>query len=353
MRVLVLGAGGPAGSNFCKSLRISNNQYYIVGTDCNPYHVHFMEQFVDKGFLIHKATQDMYYNDIRSIVEDEEIDVIYAQSDTEVKYLSLIVKRLAQETGVKYCLPSAKTIMKCQNKQTSGKIWEQNPPYLFSDPVKINEVKKSFDLIESDQIWIRASHGAGGKASFCAKDIESAYHWIRFWQVSHPNVSMIAQRYIKGKNIAWQSVWYNGELITSQARERLEYIYPHLNPSGITGTPVVAKTIHDPEVNIACVEAVKKISPRPHGVFCVDLIKDKKNKCYITEINCGRFFTTSYFFAYAGMKHNVVYANMPDLLMQLAKYDFLHYIEKYNFKELRGIKQINILPYYQPQNYLP
>ena len=58
------------------------------------------------------------------------------------------------------------------------------------------------------------------------------------------------QQYLPKRNIAWDSFWYDGELIASFTRERLEYPLKHISPSGITGTPSVSRIIIDYEVNV-------------------------------------------------------------------------------------------------------
>jgi hypothetical protein len=53
-----------------------------------------------------------------------------------------------------------------------------------------------------------------------------------------------------------------------------------------------------------------------------------------TEINPGRYFTTSYFFSYAGKELKIWYANMPYVELKLALGEQLP----------NDIKQYNILP---------
>ena len=83
------------------------------------------------------------------------------------------------------------------------------------------------------------------------------------------------------------------------ARERLEYIYAYLAPSGITGTPAVQKTVHYDAVNKTGTEAVLSIDPKFNGIASVDLKENAAGEPCVTEINPGRMFTTSYFFSYA------------------------------------------------------
>jgi carbamoyl-phosphate synthase large subunit len=73
----------------------------------------------------------------------------------------------------------------------------------------------------------------------------------------------------------------------------------------------VARTVRRADVNQAAEAAVRAVSARPHGVYCVDLKTDGRGRPLVTEINIGRFFTTSNFFAHAGL-------NMPAMYVRLA-----------------------------------
>ena len=121
----------------------------------------------------------------------------------------------------------------------------------------------------------------------------------------------MASEMLPGREFAYQSVWQDGTLVAGQCRERVEYLYGHLTPSGQTSTPAVARTVRAPEVDDVALAAIRALDARPHGVFCVDLKQDASGQPKATEINAGRFFTTSNFFAAAGL-------NMPDLLVRSA-----------------------------------
>jgi carbamoyl-phosphate synthase large subunit len=150
-------------------------------------------------------------------------------------------------------------------------------------------------------------------------NIATAQAWWSYWE-SREEISMtfIVQEYLPGLNLAWQSLWKDGELIVSQARERLEYIYPFLAVSGVTGTPVVARTVNMPEdwKKIA-MDTVLSIDPDATGIFCVDLKGDRDSVPNPTEINCGRFFTTSAGFSSLGHKLGIPGANMPLIYTKL------------------------------------
>ena len=121
----------------------------------------------------------------------------------------------------------------------------------------------------------------------------------------------MVSEFLGGREFAYQSVWQDGELIAGQARERVEYLYGHLTPSGQTSTPSVARTVALPGVDDLACAAIKALDPRPRGVYCVDIKESASGQPKVTEINAGRFFTTSNFFAHAGL-------NMPDMLVRCA-----------------------------------
>ena len=104
---------------------------------------------------------------------------------------------------------------------------------------------------------------------------------------------------------------------------RLEYLYPYLAPSGITNTPTVAVTVNRDDVNRIATECVLAIDSDATGVFCVDLRENGDGIPCPTEINAGRFFTTSFFFTRAGI-------NMPYYYVKLAYSESIPKLPRYN-----------------------
>lgn len=321
-RILILGAGGPAGVNFMKSLLLKGD-VELYGTDMNKYHIHFGTPYTKRMFLIERKSVD----GINEIIEENEIDFVHAQPDAEVRWLSQNRDKIKAKTF----LPKKTTIELCQDKMASALIWWAND--LCEQPLTIDvranlskyEIKYALDKF-GGKLWLRATQGAGGTGSTPVENIETGYHWIKYWRSKDWEKNMswdqyqwewMAQKYLPGRNIAWHSLWKDGELIVSQARERLEYIYPYLAPSGVTGTPSVQRTINDEAVNWIAKSSVLAIDKKPDGIFCVDLKETEHGDPIPTEINAGRFFTTSFFFSNAGHYLNVDRANMPYMYLLL------------------------------------
>lgn len=314
MRVLVLGAGGPMGVNFARSINLANNDILLYGTDINRYNLELAMGHYAFCFLV-PEDEESKIDAIQNIIEDKRIDFIYAQAEPEVLFLSKNRKKFK----VKYFLPKHKIIETCQSKWETSiawyDVWPQTKSYiLINDNAlidKIRIVRREF----GNKFWLRAASGGGGRASLLAKNIWHAYYWCEFWK-QHANISLIAQKYLPGRNFAWQSIWKNGKLIVSQGRERLQYIYPHLTISGITGTPSVARTVNIDKLNENAIKAVKLIDKKPHGIYSVDLTGDGDD-IVPTEINAGRFFTTSFFLAKAGEVVGESRGNIPLMYLRL------------------------------------
>jgi len=338
-RILVTGAGGPAGINFVTSLHIAPERMFLVGTEANQYFMHLAT--TDKKYMVPRATEPAYIDKLNEITKKEKIEFFHAQPDTEVE----VISENREKIKTNFFLPSKKAVRACQDKLEAARLWKKKdiPVARFIELRTEKDVDRAFEELGSP-IWIRATHGAGGIGSTPANNRETATSWISYWKARGIAWKFIAQEHLPGKNMAFHSIWKNGELVTSMARERLEYIYPHLAPSGITGTPAVQKTVHDATINKTGTEAVLAIDPEFNGIACVDLKANSEGIQCVTEINAGRMFTTSFFFSYASkILRKDYYANIPYLYVKLAYNEKLPKIPKYNVlpKDVYWIRHID------------
>ena len=86
MRILVTGAGGIAGVNFVRSLRNSDTEFFIVGTDFNKYHLEFPQ--VDKRIRTPRHSDPGFIDLIKKIVSDNDIDFVHPQPASEAKIIA-------------------------------------------------------------------------------------------------------------------------------------------------------------------------------------------------------------------------------------------------------------------------
>lgn len=338
-KIMVTGVGGPASVNVIKSLRLAE-EMLIVGTEINKYRIHLSQ--ADKNYIVPVATTTDYIDEMNEIIEENEVGMVLPQPDTEVWVLGENRSRLKAKTF----LPNQETIRVCQDKFLSYKKWKEN-----GIPVPhTEEIHRIEDIIDftkkfSSPYWIRATKGAGGRGSTMAWDLSTATAWINYWRCRGEDWQFIIQEYLPGRNIAFHSLWKEGQLITSMARERLEYLYSYLAPSGVTGTPTIQRTIHDDKVNKIATRAILAVDEKYTGLACCDIKEDKNGVPNPTEINPGRMFTTSLFFSYASHKlYNDFRANFPYLCVLLGYSEKLPELPKYNSlpEELYWIRHIDM-----------
>lgn len=304
-RILVTGAGGSPGLNFIQSIRSAPEPIQVFAVDCNPYHLQWVD--ADAKYLVPMCDHPEYIDILNEIIIKHDINFVHPQPDVEVRAISDNRDRIKARTY----LPSLNAINILQDKQLTGACWARagvrsNATYPASTPEEIEQAALKLGL----PFWMRSTTGAGARGSTLVENIDTAMHWLQYWRARGSNWNFIAEEYLPGKDYAWMSLWQNGKLITSQGRERLEYIYPHLAPSGRTGTPTVAKTVSDPLVNEMAIRCVKAVDSKATGIFSVDLREDKDGIPIPTEINAGRFFTTSHFFTRAGVNMPYIYVKM-------------------------------------------
>jgi predicted ATP-grasp superfamily ATP-dependent carboligase len=310
-RVLVTGAGGSAAANFVHSLRLAGEPFYVVGTDASRYHLELAD--VDARYLLPRVDDDEYLPSLNALVETEEIELVHAQPDPEVLFLA----RFRDDVSARTYLPSTEAIELCQDKLgLVERLREADLPvpecHGARSAESLRESTKA--ILEShERVWVRARRGAGARASLPVTTADQAVAWARWWIEVRGLVwdDFMVTEFLPGRELGWQGLWRDGELVTSQARERLEYVFGNLVPSGQTSSPSVARTVHRSDVNELAIATVRAVDAHATGVFGVDLKENAKGIPLVTEINAGRFFTTSNFLAAAGV-------NIPSLYVKLA-----------------------------------
>jgi hypothetical protein len=306
MRILLLGCGGNAGINFVKSIKKNCSNAYIYGLDTNKYNVHLSNCDKFEVLNFQNVLDKIAY--IKEIVKSNNIQFIHAQPDPEVTFL---LENQECFTGLVFPLLKRDHEL-CSDKEIFQSLISEklrlgyrsyNLTEVLRDPSLLDELKGS-----TGKIWFRAKTGAGSKAALPISDFEMLTAWSKYWKAKSNLINSDFQvcEYLPGREYAIQTFWINGELYHCQARERLVYFFGSLMPSGQSSTPAVAKVINEDEVYVLAKKAILAINENPHGIYCVDVKTDSNGMLIPTEINYGRFFTTSDFFSTIGV--NTPYA---------------------------------------------
>lgn len=324
--ILVLGVGGSAAANFVRSLKISGEDFHIIGTDSNKFYIKRSE--ADKNYFVPSCTESTYIKTLQDIVEKEKVDFIHIQNDNEIA----VISENREKFGKRLFLPNKETIRICQDKFESYLHWNNaivQPKKYFIQSV--DDLDRAFHLISGEK-WIREISGAGGRGSLKTNNLVEAFRWIdkrsgwgRF-EISE---------YLSDKTVTWSSIWKDGQLIVAQGRKRLYWELSANTPSGVTGSTGGAVTISDQKLDAIAEASIFAIDKNPNGIFSVDLTYDKNGIPNPTEINSARFFTTILFFAEAGL-------NMPTIFLKLFFDEQIEIKKKYNpiadgYAWIRGI----------------
>lgn len=312
-KVLILGAGGAAGVNVCRALDRQRREYSLIAADVNAHRVLLPD--ADVAIVTSRADAASHLKDVQTIVAEQNADVVYAQADSEVRFLV----EQADDIPAKMLLPSQGALRLAADKYGLAKHLESagvpvpaSLPYALADAMNPAALADLFHR-GIGKVWIRARRGAGSKAALPVTNWQQARHWVGYWceARSLKPVDFMACEYLPGEEFAWQGVYHNGELISSAGRKRLEYVFAEQMPSGQSSTPSLAESVHCDELNAVAEKAVGSLPGMANGVFGVDAKRNADGRICVTEINVGRFYTTSDFYAAAGV-------NLPHVAMQLA-----------------------------------
>lgn len=325
IRILVTGVGGAPGANFVASLRlIKKEKIFIIGTDTNKYHLELVAG-VDRKYLLPSCDDPDYLTKLNNIIKKEKVQFLHCQPEQEVWFAAKHRDHLKTKT----LLPSSDVLDITFHKLKLHQLLEKNN---IHTPKSIGLRSKS-DLGPAlkalkgplGKVWLRATVGAGSKASLPVSNVLQAEGWIDYWK-THRGLGykdFAVSEFLPGKEFAFQSIWYKGKLITSMARERVEYLFGHLFPSGQSSSPSIAKTVHREDINEVATKSIRVLDSKATGIFCVDLKENVLEQPCVTEINAGRFFTTSNNFSVAGL-------NMPYYYVLLGLGRKIPHLPQYN-----------------------
>jgi glutathione synthase/RimK-type ligase-like ATP-grasp enzyme len=294
------------------ALRLDHGQFWVAGADISPVRLHLSA--ADARMLIPRASSPEYIDRLREIVDRHRIDVVHVQPDPEV----LVVGAARDDLGgAQTFLPSQEALDVAADKAIFA-VAMARAAVPTAESVAFEAFSEIADAVGAllehhERVWVRARRGAGSRASLPVSSSSQAEAWVKWWMAEKGMVAsdFMASEMLPGREFAYQSVWQDGALVVGQTRERVEYLYGFLSPSGQSSTPAVARTVRSPEIDDLAQRAILALDERPHGIYCADMKTATDGVVKVTEINAGRFFTTSNFFAHAGV-------NMPAMAMRAA-----------------------------------
>jgi len=308
--IVITGAGGSGGISFVRALRLAEAQkslkLRLVCTDHNPHFLNFPQ--ADARFVSPRHDDRHFVPMLFKLVKKYRAKFLHPHPSSEARVVSE-KSDLFEDENVKTFLPRATSIMP-DKLEIYNALSKRNVPAPKTVQISsLSDIDSAFSEV-GEPLWIRAKSGAGGRLGLKVDTPEQAKRWVELNTLQNRAVigDFILQEYLPGRDLAFDSLWFKGQLITSYARERLQYVLKHISLSGITGTPAVARTLEDEKLNRVGVEAVKALDSEPHGFFSVDVKEDECGKPVVTEVD-GKWHTTAPLWGYAFAKA----LNRPEL----------------------------------------
>ncbi len=308
-RILVTGSGSPVGANVTRSLRMAGRRPFVLGTEASRYHIHL--SLADETVAVPPARDgDAFVAALLRIIAEHRIDMVLPTDPVEVRTVSV---HRTLFSGAHLMLPPHEAIAVADDRwRTYRLLRDAGLPVPITRRIERHaDLESLFAELTSRPIWVRGASAPGigiAATALPCREIGHASAWVahhRGWG------QFVASEYLPGRNLTWSGIFYGGELVVGQSRERLEHVLPHTSPSGITGATAVTRTVSRPDVHDASEAAVRALHGPPHGVYGVDLAEDAGGTARITAIRAGRFGTTVHFHSEAG-------CNLVEILTSLA-----------------------------------
>lgn len=306
IKIIVTSAGRGPGINFCRSLNmLKRKDIYIIGLESNKYSILNVE--ADECILSPEGKSDEFIPFLKKIIDKTGANFLYASKTNEELWK---ISKARDELKIKTFLPDDEEIEIFENKYLTYKLMKEKN-IKVPDTVLINsydDLKYAFAKFPNNKVWLREIIGSGGKNSIATSDINLAVAWINRYNGWG---NFTAAEVLTKRTATWIGLWNKGDLIVSQARERLYWEYSELAPSGVTGITGAQITCSSSLMDKIAVDAIHACVDRPHGIIAVDFTYDSENIPNPTEIQASRFYTSIYFLAKAGL-------NFPELLIKIA-----------------------------------
>lgn len=335
IKIIVTSAGRGPGINFCRSLNLlKRDDIYIIGLESNKYSILNVE--ADECILSPAGESDEYIPFLKKVINKTGASFLYASKTNEELWK---ISKARNELGIKTFLPKDEEIEIFENKYLTYKLMKEKN-IKVPNTILINsydDLKYAFSNFSNNKVWLREIIGSGGKNSIATSDIELANAWINRYNGWG---NFTAAEVLTKKTATWIGLWNEGELVVSQARERLYWEYSELAPSGVTGITGAQVTCSSELMDRIALNAIYACVDKPHGIIAVDFTYDSEGIPNPTEIQASRFYTSIYFLAKAGL-------NFPELLLKLV---FNEEIPKYKNKfsplpnDLLWVKFVDCLP---------
>jgi len=292
-RILVTTSGGGNAQNLIRSLRGSDLECYIIGTNADKFEL--AKSNADKNYLLPRYSSPYYLCNLYNLVQKEKIDFVIPNHEYEIKeivesvtYYKLLADKLflPKEDVVNLCVDKFELVNFLKNRSIEN--------------VATSHIYSHFKFMPNLDfpLWIRLTKGSGSRGAMLVSDSDELKFWIDFW-VKHNGVTeddFMVSEYLPGKDHHYFSLWKDGEMIVGKAIERIRYCCSKYTLTGTSSSPSLCKAVLRPDLDELTKKIITTIDPKAQGLYGIDYKQSRDGKDCLTEINIGRFPRINYIF---------------------------------------------------------
>lgn len=301
--VLVPGAGGAAGINTIKSLRLSNFSGIILATDSDNLAPGFF--LSDKHRVLPKANDTSFIKILLNVITKHKISVLFPSSGYDI-YPYSDNKKLLSDFGAEAVVSSRDVLEICRDKLMTFKYLNKKFPFT-----------ETYTDINNHQFPILAKprYGKGSKNIFLINnEIDLQY-------ITQKYTDMLYQEYLPGLE-------YTVDVLSDLDANPLIAV-PRIRLKTKAGISTKGKVIRDSYIENMCMDIAKYLGIK--GPCCIQLKKSKNNDLKIIEINPrlggGTIFTTLAGVNFPSMILDIVQGNTP-IIPKIKEITILRYFEE-------------------------
>ncbi|HSF00586.1 MAG TPA: ATP-grasp domain-containing protein [Nitrososphaeraceae archaeon] len=303
--VLIPGAGGPAGINTIKSLRLVSFKGKIISTDSNYLSAGFF--LSDLYYVIPRYDNEFFIDNLLRIIKEQNIKVLMPSSGFDI-YGYSDNYNLITDYGAIPIVSRRKVLEICRDKLLSYQFLSNKFPFAFTTeyPEKID----TFPIIAKPRF---------GKGSNNIIVIENKLD-LEFVMRKFEN--MIFQEYLPGTE-------YTVDVLSDLTEKPIMAI-PRIRIDTKAGISVKGKIVRNSMIENLCKNTAATLGIR--GPSCIQLKESNNGELKIIEIN-PRFGGGTIFTTLAG-------ANFPAMLLELVSNNNLVIPEVTEITVLRYFEEI-------------
>jgi hypothetical protein len=302
-RILVTGAGSGLGNNVMLSLRAADPTLVLIG--CHDDRFELTKSIAARDYLITATEHPQFAASLRRVIRRERIDLVVPAADADVAAVS----RVRAGLPCRVFLPRHRVIRLSQDKYAVTRFLRARgvPAPLTYRVRDLRGVAALFRrLPRGPRVWCRARAGSGSLGAAPMRTPGHARAWIRYWR-DHRDIPVAAftlSEYLPGRDFGCQSLWQDGRLVLAKTWQRLAYFAGGSQPSGVSSTGSLVKSVIEPRVVDVCRAGIRALDPRTSGLYCIDLKENAAGVPCITDVNVGRFSLSTPLYDLVG-KHNM------------------------------------------------